>query len=158
MFGYLEKEIGVKVLKKPILREIDGSIFFIGHGDGLGPGDNKYKFVKKFFTNPFCQWLFSKIHPNLSFSLARYWSRKSRENEKGGSPSFLGEEKEWLIQFSKEEYQKNKDINYFIFGHRHFPIEHKLDKDCIYINLGDWINHFTYAVYNGKTTELMKFN
>jgi UDP-2,3-diacylglucosamine hydrolase len=106
MFGYLEKEIGVTVLKKPILREIDGTVFFIGHGDGLGPGDNKYKFIKKFFTNPFCQWLFSKIHPNLSFSLAKYWSRKSRENEKGGSPSFLGEEKEWLIQFSKEELQK----------------------------------------------------
>ena len=73
------------------------------------------------------------------------------------SPSFFGEEKEWLIQFSKKEYQKNKEINYFIFGHRHLPIEHKIDKGCKYINLGDWINHFTYGVFNGKTTELKTF-
>ena len=157
MFGYLEEEIGLNIIKKPILREIDGNIFFIGHGDGLGPGDKKYKFLKKFFTNPLCQWLFSKIHPNLSFSLARYWSKKSRENEKVGSPSFLGEKKEWLIQYCKEEFEKNKNINYFIFGHRHLPIEHKIGKNCKYINLGDWINHYTYAVYNGETTELKKF-
>ena len=157
MFGYLEEEIGLNIIKKPILREIDGNIFFIGHGDGLGPGDKKYKFLKKFFTNPLCQWLFSKIHPDLSFSLARYWSKKSRENEKVGSPSFLGEKKEWLIQYCNEEYEKNKNINYFIFGHRHLPIEHKIGKNCTYINLGDWINHYTYAVYNGETTELKKF-
>ena len=158
MFGYLEEEIGLKVHKKPILIELDGKVFFIGHGDGVGPGDNKYKFIKKFFTSPLCQWLFSKIHPNLSFSLARYWSRKSRENEKGGSPSFLGENKEWLIQFCKKEHQKNKEINYFIFGHRHLPIDHRIGENCTYINLGDWINHNTYAVYDGVKTELEKFN
>ena len=88
MFGYLEKEIGLNIIKNPITKKIENKIFFIGHGDGLGPGDRKYKFVKKIFTNNLCQWLFARLHPNLSFSIAHYWSKMSRENENSENPSF----------------------------------------------------------------------
>jgi UDP-2,3-diacylglucosamine hydrolase len=158
MFDYLEKEIGVQIIRKPIIKQINSKIFMIGHGDGLGPGDLKYKFIKNFFTNKFCQWVFSKIHPNFSFFVARYWSKKSKENEKHGSPPFLGEEKEWLIQYCKEQLLLNEKINYFIFGHRHLPIKHELNKECTYFNLGDWVEHFTYAVLDGDKLELKKFD
>lgn len=157
MFGYLEKEIGLNVIKNPITKKIENKIFFIGHGDGLGPGDRKYKFVKKIFTNSLCQWLFARLHPNLSFSIAHYWSKMSRENENSESPSFLGEDKEWLIQYSKEKLKENEDIEYFIFGHRHVPIHHKIGDKSTYINLGDWINHYTYGVFDGEKVELKKF-
>ena len=158
MFDYFEKEIGIYILREPITIQINDKILMIGHGDGLGPGDLKYKFIKKFFKNRFCQWVFSKIHPNISFFIARYWSRKSKENEKHGSPPFLGEDKEWLIQYCKEQLLLNDKINYFIFGHRHLPIEHKINNGCYYINLGDWVEHFTYALLENNKLELKKFD
>ena len=158
MFDYLEKEIGINIIREPITIQIDEKTLMIGHGDGLGPGDFKYKFIKKFFTNKFCQWVFSKIHPNFSFFIARYWSRKSKENEKHGTPPFLGENKEWLIQYCKEQLLLNDKINYFIFGHRHLPIEHQINDKCFYVNLGDWIEHCTYALLENNKLELKKFN
>ena len=158
MFDYLEKEIGIHIIREPITIQKDEKTLMIGHGDGLGPGDFKYKFIKKFFTNKFCQWVFSKIHPNFSFFIARYWSRKSKENEKHGTPPFLGENKEWLIQYCKEQLLLNDKINYFIFGHRHLPIEHQINDKCFYVNLGDWIEHCTYALLENNKLELKKFN
>ena len=158
MFDYLEKEIGIHIIREPITIQKDEKTLMIGHGDGLGPGDFKYKFIKKFFTNKFCQWVFSKIHPNFSFFIARYWSRKSKENEKHGTPPFLGENKEWLIQYCKEQLLLNDKINYFIFGHRHLPIEHQINDKCFYVNLGDWIENCTYALLENNKLELKKFN
>ena len=157
MFDYLEKEIGLKIYRKPIEVRLKEKDFFIGHGDGLGPGDVKYKIIKRFFSNPLCQWLFARIHPNLGFTIAHQWSKKSREKELTGDHKFLGEEKEWLIQFCKEEL-KTKKIDYFIFGHRHLPIDYSINEVSKYINLGDWLNHNTYAVFDGNKIELKEFN
>ncbi len=157
MFNYLEKEFNLTIHRKPIEIEMNGKKFFIGHGDGLGPGDRKYKLIKKFFSNPICQWLFARIHPNLGFSIAQSWSKKSREKETKDNHKFLGEEKEWLIQFCKEEL-KNKEINFFIFGHRHLPINYDISQTSKYINLGDWIKYNTYAEFDGTNLELREFN
>ena len=157
MFNYLEDEIGVRIYREPIEREINGKRFFIGHGDGLGPGDRKYKLIKRFFANPFCQWLFARIHPNLGFYIAHSWSNKSRKKDNTRDNFFMGEEKEFLIQFCKEEL-KTKNIDYFIFGHRHLPIDYKINNNCKYINLGDWIKYNTYAVFDGNEIELKEFS
>lgn len=157
MFNYLEKEIGVHIIRNPVTIELKGKTIMIGHGDGLGPGDLKYKFIKKIFTSKVCQWLFARIHPNFSFYIARQWSQKSKENERKGSPSFLGEQKEWLIQYSKEQLSRNNNIDYFIFGHRHLPIEHKIGDKSMYLNLGDWISHNSYAVLENGKLKLKKF-
>ena len=157
MFDYLEKEIGVIIYRNLIEVEINGLKLLIGHGDGLGPGDKKYKIIKKFFANPICQWLFARVHPNLGFYIAQKWSKKSREKEIKGDNQFLGEEKEWLIQFCKEKL-KNKTVNYFIFGHRHLPIEHQLNEKSKYINLGDWIKYNTYGVFDNDKMELKEFD
>ena len=61
MFDYLKNEIGVEIIKAPITIKRNGKTLMIGHGDGLGPGDLKYKFIKKFFTNKFCQWMFAHL-------------------------------------------------------------------------------------------------
>jgi len=78
MFGYFEQEFGIKVYRKPIDTIIHGKTFMIGHGDGLGPGDMGYKRMKKVFTNPFSQWLFGWLHPDLGIRLANFSSQKSR--------------------------------------------------------------------------------
>ena len=157
MFDYLEKEFGITINRKPITKEINDKIFLIGHGDGLGPGDKKYKIIKRFFANKLCQWLFARLHPNFGFSIAHYWSKKSREKEMLGNHDFLGENKEWLIIYANEILKK-RHVDYFIFGHRHLPIEHKLNEKSMYINLGDWINHYTYGVFDGKKLTLENFD
>jgi len=157
MFDYLEKEFGITINRKPITKEINDKIFLIGHGDGLGPGDKKYKIIKRFFANKLCQWLFARLHPNFGFSIAHYWSKKSREKEILGNHEFLGENKEWLIIYANEILKK-RHVDYFIFGHRHLPIEHQLNEKSTYINLGDWINHYTYGVFDGKKLTLENFD
>jgi UDP-2,3-diacylglucosamine hydrolase len=157
MFDYFEKELGVKIYRKEQLFSWNGLTVMVGHGDGLGPGDNGYKFIKKIFSNRFFQWCFARIHPNFGIGMANYWSRKSRA--KGKEPQvFLGEDKEWLVQYCKEKLgETSQPIDYFVFGHRHLPIEHQVGQSCTYFNLGDWINHSTYAVLEDSTIKLVKF-
>lgn len=156
MFNYFEKELGIPIYREPITFHQNGKNFFIGHGDGLGPGDHGYKLIKKIFANPICQWLFARIHPNSGIKLMRYFSQRSRSQDRE-SKTFLGSDKEWLAIFAND-YLKEEKIDYFIFGHRHLPIDHTLeDGKARYINLGDWISHFTYAVFDGDNLELKKF-
>lgn len=156
MFGYLEKELGVKIHYDVIEEEFNGKSFFLGHGDGLGPGDHGYKFLKKVFSNPLCKWLFARLHPNFGIGLANYFSRKSRMHTGGDDSIFLGEENEWLVSYCKE-ILASKHYDYFVFGHRHLPLEINLNENSKYINLGDWIQYFTYAEFDGENLKLLKY-
>jgi len=157
MFDYLPKELGVTLYREPIKREFNGKKFLIGHGDGLGPGDNGYKFIKKVFANRLSQWLFARLHPNLGIGLADYWSGKSRKANRGEDEKFLGEENEWLAIYCKE-YLKQEHMDYFIFGHRHLPLDLRVGENSRYINLGEWINYNSYAVFDGKELKLTSYD
>jgi UDP-2,3-diacylglucosamine hydrolase len=156
-FDYLTKEVGVELHRNPIEKEYDGKKFFIGHGDGLGPGDYGYKFIKKIFASRLCQWLFARLHPNLGVGIAQYFSRKSRVATGNIDEVFLGEEKEWLLIHSKELLAK-KHYDFLIFGHRHLPLDIKINGSSRYINLGDWFKNNTYAVFDGQKLTLEKFS
>ena len=153
MSGYFEKELNIPVYFEPKRFEWNGKKFFIGHGDGLGPGDYGYKFLKTIFRNSICQWLFGLLPPAMAIGTANYFSRKSRKNTNEDEFRFLGEDKEWLVIFSREVLAK-EHVDYFIFGHRHVPIDYKLNDKSSYINLGDWITNFTYAEFDGNTVTL----
>ncbi len=157
VFDYLPKEIGLQVHRAPIQKEYNGKKFFLGHGDGLGPGDFGYKFIKKVFANKLSQWLFARVHPNTGIGLMKFFSRKSRIATGTSDDVYLGDDKEWLMIFSREVLQK-EHYDYFIFGHRHLPLDKQLNDRSRYINLGEWINHFTYAVFDGHELLLKKFN
>ncbi len=155
MFDYFEKELGVKIYRDNIIREYFGKKIMIGHGDGLGPGDYSYKFLKKVFASKICQWLFARIHPNLGMWIADKWSRSSRlAND--SKEQFLGEENEWLAIYCKEQLQK---VHYdlFVFGHRHLPLDIRLSDTSRYINLGEWVHHRTYLKLSEHGAELKSF-
>ncbi|MBE9467217.1 MAG: UDP-2,3-diacylglucosamine diphosphatase [Bacteroidetes bacterium] len=153
---YLPKETGVILHREPVTKIINGKKFFLAHGDGLGPGDRGYKRLKKIFTSPILHWLFSRIHPNAAFSIAHKWSNSSREAKGLVAESFKGVDKENLVVFAKEEL-KYEHFDYMIFGHRHVPIVLQLEDNCQFVNLGDWITHFTYAVFDGDKLELKEY-
>ncbi len=154
--NYLPNEIQCNVYHGPIIKEFNGKRFYLAHGDGLGPGDHGFKFMKKIFVGKFNQWLFRRLHPDTGVSLAKFFSKKSRAHTGEKDAEFLGEDKEWLIIHSKELLKSNH-FDYFIYGHRHYPLDLKIAENSHYINLGDWINYFTYGVWDGDHFELKKY-
>ncbi len=156
MFGYLSEEIGVIIHNEPIDIILRERRFFIGHGDGLGPGDYGYKILKKIFRNKIAQWLFARLHPNFSLLLMKFFSNLGKEDS--SDYQFMGIEKEWLTQYSMEKLKTDK-IDFFIFGHRHIDINVELpNSDSRFINLGEWMHRKSYAVYDGDTVELKYFS
>ena len=156
MKNYFEKELNVPVYFEPKEFEFNGKKFLIGHGDGLGPKDYGYKVLKKIFRNPVCQWLFGILPPYFGMRLAQYSSQKSRDADHGIEEVFMGEEREWLIIYSKDVL-KQKHFDFFIFGHRHLPIDYRLSDKSRYLNLGEWMNFCTYAVFDGEQLELKSY-
>jgi UDP-2,3-diacylglucosamine hydrolase len=155
VFDYLPEEVGVEVHRKPITREYGDRKFLIAHGDGLGPNQTGYKMLKGMFTSKLLQWLFARLHPNFATGLAHRWSKKSR-SDKGVFTEWLGEDKEYLYIYAQEKL-KQEHFDYFVFGHRHIPLVLNLNEKSKMFYLGDWIENFTYAVFDGKKFELKKY-
>ncbi len=155
MFDYFTEELGIPVYRHPQRYLINHTSFFIGHGDGLGPGDHSYKLLKKLFANPASQWLFARIHPNLGIGLANHWSRQSRINNTRKQEEFLGDE-EWLLTYCRE-VEARQHHDYYIFGHRHLPLDLEVAPDSRYINLGEWVNFCSYAYFDGVQMMLTQF-
>jgi UDP-2,3-diacylglucosamine hydrolase len=153
MSGYFEKELNIPVYYESKTYEFNGKKILVGHGDGLGPGDHGYKFIKKIFRNPICQFLFGLLPPFLGISLANFFSKRSRTMMGTTDEKFLGEDEEWLVLYAKEKL-KEEHFDYFVFGHRHLPIDFQLKEDSRYINLGDWIKYNSYAEFDGATIQL----
>lgn len=156
MYGYFEEELGIPVFHNPEVFTLNNKKFFLGHGDGLGPGDMGYKRLKKVFRSRFFQWLFKWGHPDIGMRIAQYMSVKNKLISGEDDHIFLGEENEWLAVYAKRKLETNH-YDYFVFGHRHLPMQIKVGPNSTYFNTGDWIQHYTYGVFDGDTLELAHF-
>ncbi|MFH6767222.1 UDP-2,3-diacylglucosamine diphosphatase [Gaetbulibacter aquiaggeris] len=156
MDDYFKTELNIPVYHQAEEFVLNNKIFFIGHGDGLGPADKGYKRMKKVFTNPFFKWVFRWVHPDVGMRIAQYLSVKNKLISGDDDAQFLGEENEWLAQYSQKKLEE-KHRDFFIFGHRHLPLEIQLNPSSKYINLGDWIGYYTYGVFDGDKMELKKY-
>lgn len=154
-FDYLPQECGVVLHTHNEVFSINGKRFLIGHGDALNSKDKGYLFLYKIFHNHFLQRCFRWVHPDLGILLAQKWSSHSRlENGKIEADSFRGEEQEEIVRFCKQTL-RTQYFDYFIFGHRHVPIDFPLSGNSTYINTGDWITFNSYATFNGEKMELI---
>ncbi len=153
MRGYFEEELDIPVHHEPIRRAFNGKEFLIAHGDGLGPGDHGYKALKKVLRSPLSQWLYRRIHPDTGVGMAGWASRLGPKHEDTPEETFMGPEKEWLVQFCLQTLEK-EHVDYFIFGHRHLALEYPLPQGSLYVNLGDWIRYNSYAVFDGDSLRL----
>lgn len=158
---YFQQELNMSVYYEPLTIERNGLRIHLGHGDGLGPGDHGYKRLKKIFRNPVSQWLFGIFPPALGMALADFFSQRSRAQTGATEEEFLGEDKEWLIEYCQQTLRKER-VDYFVFGHRHLPIDWAIKsvhqegaaRSSRYINLGDWIRYNTYAVLSDSSLML----
>lgn len=154
IFDYFVNELGIQIISDELIIERNGKKFFLHHGDGLGPGDEMYKILKKIFRSRICQWMFAHLHPDLGIWMAKRWSMNSRaQNAK--MEVFGSIDEEWLFAYSNQLLQANH-YDFLIFGHRHLPLELPIGKS-LYINLGEWINFNSYAVFDGENLELKYF-
>ena len=155
IYDYLPAETGVILHRNHVTLNINSKKFFLGHGDGLSPHDKGYRFLKSIFTSKIMQFFFSRLHPNLAMAFGHKWSNHSRLS-KGLSEGYLGDDKEHQVVFAKE-YLKTSEVNYFIFGHRHYPMDLKLSETSHLINLGEWIHSNSFASFNGIEAKLEYF-
>ena len=151
MFDYFEKELGVTVQRSKMDLQLGGKRFLIAHGDGLGPGDIPFKRLKKVFTNRGCQWAYSKLHPDLTIRFAHAWSSKSR-NQDYEKNKFISKENEWLYQYALGKL-KSEHYDFFIFGHRHIPLDLELPNNSRYLNMGEWLHNNSYLRWDGDQME-----
>jgi UDP-2,3-diacylglucosamine hydrolase len=156
MKKYFAEEINAEIIDKPIIKQIGSKIFYLAHGDGLGPGDRGFKFIKRIFVGKFNQFLFRCLHPDLGIKLASFFSGKSRVKNYKVNDHFYGED-EWLVIHSRKILE-TQAIDYFIYGHRHFPQLYPLNEQSTYLNLGDMITHNTFAVFDGEKIQLKTLN
>jgi UDP-2,3-diacylglucosamine hydrolase len=156
MFDYFTKELDIVIYREPQILQINGKVLLIGHGDGLGPGDSMYKIQKKFFNSKVCQWLFARIHPNLGMGIAQLWSKQSRLANTKREEKFNGEENEFLLSYCKT-IEKETHHDFYVFGHRHLPLDLEVGVNSRYINLGEWVHFNTYAEFDGQAVALKTY-
>ena len=157
MKDYFQTELNIPVFHEPQEFLINNKRYFIGHGDGLGPDDYGYKRMKKVFTFPLFQWLYKWMHPDIGVTFGQYLSVKNKMISGEEDAKFLGNDKEWLVQYCKRKLETDH-YDYFVFGHRHLPLDIPLKENSNYFNLGDWISHYTYGVVTADKFELLKFD
>ncbi|GHV62545.1 UDP-2,3-diacylglucosamine hydrolase [Bacteroidia bacterium] len=171
-FGYFQKECGIIVHTHEEEFTFNGKTFYIGHGDGINPKDRGYNFVKNFYLNHFLQRSFRfLIHPDRSIGFARRWSSHSRLNYRKDTDCYRGTENEYIELFCRKVL-KTKQYDYFVFGHRHLPLKIQLTGNSLngpngpnspdgpnsyYINTGDWITHYSYAVFDGVSCTVLEY-
>ena len=138
--------------------EIFGKEFYLAHGDGLGDPDKKFKMLRAMFRSRTLQTLFSALHPRWSMELGLNWAKHSRlKRIDGKEPAYMGENNEYLVLYTKEYLKSHPNINYFIYGHRHIELDLMLSSTARILILGDWINYFSYAVFDGENLFLENF-
>jgi len=156
IFDYLPKELGIELHDGTIKREFFGKNCLIGHGDGLGPGDYRYKLIKKIFRNRLGQWFFARLHPNFGIGLANHLSRKSRLSTGKEDFIFNSIEEENLFHFCND-YPRKDEVDFFIFGHRHLALDVEVKNQGRYINLGEWMYEQTYLEISNFGVQMFQF-
>lgn len=162
LLDYLHSECGVHIIRERYLRlERNGKIILLGHGDGLGPKEYGYKFLRYIFEHKLLNYLFrSLIHPDLALRLGLYFSRKSyqKQRRKYNSKQVFGpmnDETLWL--FCENYLRHNEPVDFFIFGHRHCPLILDMNERTRFCNTGDWLKHYSYLVFDGKNIQLRHY-
>ncbi len=155
MKDYFQNELGTRVHFSDILLRIEEKTFNIGHGDGLGPGDHRYKALKKLLSSPISRFFYLLLHPNIGMRVASYFSQRGQKHDENHRETYKGADQEYLVRYAQDK--SDEDIDYFIFGHRHIPIHYQLSSGATYYNTGDWIRYESYVEYDGTDCQLLSF-
>jgi len=139
MRDYLTRQIGVKLTDDFHEVEHFNRRILITHGDGLRRDDRGYRFIKFFFRNRLCVWLYSLLPVDLAYRLAMGTSSASRaytENRDNLDSTDY-------IEFARRKVETGLDA--VVMGHVHKPEIVNLGGG-LYVNTGDFFRSFSYVV------------
>lgn len=157
-YGYLERECGVTLHREPMTTEIMGQVFYLAHGDGMGDPSRSFRLLRSIFRNRTCQFLYSLLPTRLSMWLGLKWARHSMKKHRlNGVEPYYGDDNEYMVVYSREYLRLHPEINAFIYGHRHIELDLAIGDSCRVMIIGDWIDKFTYAVYDGVTLSMHNY-
>jgi UDP-2,3-diacylglucosamine hydrolase len=149
IFDYLPNELGIEVVDGVAERQILGKRFFLNHGDGVGKHKLSFRIIRWLFRNKFCQAIYSMLPSCITIPFAHNWSSHSRKNGEDCAQA-VEKHKENLLEFARDHASSHSDIHYYIFGHLHIIANEQISNHAKCIILGDWIQHFSYAVFDGN--------
>ncbi|MBO4723287.1 MAG: UDP-2,3-diacylglucosamine diphosphatase [Muribaculaceae bacterium] len=159
LFDYLATEVGLKVLKGNTMMEILGHQFLLSHGDDVGYQRPMYRFTRWCFYNPVCQWLYASVHPRWTYTIATGWSNNNRVTRPQADEERLKQVcSKRLEAFCNEHAAEHPEVQHYVFGHIHLAQHLTLNGDRTMTILGDWIDQYTYATFDGKEITLHKFD
>jgi UDP-2,3-diacylglucosamine hydrolase len=170
IFDYIPGELGVEVVDGVLDREVLGTRMVMAHGDGVWQSSRQFRWLRALFRNRVCQHMFAAIHPRWTVPFAYSWSRHSRHN---GTPEVAARETDRLRRkaegrglpynisrlraFSLDYASTHEGCRYFLFGHLHQLVEETIAPGIEMIVLGEWISLFSYAVFDGHTMQLCRY-
>lgn len=148
---FFTQEVGMKVSPEPMVVEHQGLKLFVAHGDGLAPKDRGYRLLKRILRHRINIWLYRQIHPDIGIPLAKLASASSRAYTDQRALKLV-------MEYEQVAQQKlSQGFDAVILGHSHYPILRRFG-DKIYLNIGDWIIHFTYGVLQEGKLTLERWN
>lgn len=146
---FLPEQIGIQVSREPISAEHQGKRILLIHGDGLSKKDRGYRILKRILRNRTNMWLYRQLPPDLGIPLAKKVASLSRSHTSRKEYQF-----DDYLNFAREKIEQGYDA--VVMGHTHCPLMKDLGKG-IYLNVGDWIENFTYGKLKGGKFFLEKF-
>ena len=160
LFDYLRDEIGIRIVdtdKGGIAVDIDGTHFFLGHGDTFGRQPWTYRRLRALFHNRFCQKLYSAIHPRWTIPFAHGWSSHSRKGTALPSATLAPAARTAVEVFARQLCSADPELRYIIIGHHHVALDEPVTGTCRLIILGNWLDRSTYAVFDGSELRLCEY-
>lgn len=147
--SYIEKQVGIEIVRDATEIEIQGLRLWIAHGDGVS-NEYGYRLLKSILRNRVSIELFSLIHPDIAARIAQLVSSSSRENV----PNKKKSEEELLALYLNAALEKfSSGYDAVIFGHLHLPTLRK-EGSHTFVVLGDWIINFSYLVLTQREFSL----
>jgi UDP-2,3-diacylglucosamine hydrolase len=148
---FLRDEMGIATYQDTWSGKIGNKQFFLYHGDGVARRDVGYRFIKRIFRSRLNIILYRLLHPDFGIPFAHKVSGTSRNYTKRID---MQDEQDYL-NFARKQFEQGYD--FVLMGHRHTPLRHE-ENGKVYINLGDWLENFTYARFDGVTLELLNYS
>jgi len=151
--NYLLCEMNIQTYFKPTELNINGKRFLIGHGHDVSLENHIERILNFLFDSRLLYRLYSSLHPFFGITFGKNWSR-NRRRHRGLVRQFKGLEYELIYQFAQRKLAEGKHYDFFVFGHRHLAMDHRLNENSRYINIGEWIESQTYAIFDGEDVTL----
>lgn len=142
----LHEDLGLTLLEDRTVLELAGRRTLVIHGDAVcrGRPSMERRIARSRLVVAFFRWL----HPDLveriqaRTTTTRRQVRQHVAGGHGGPKTHAREIEAWAIA----ELKRDPALDLLIAGHGHLPGLRDVGGGRFYLNTGDWISHFTYAV------------